>query len=573
MDTQKKRSAATFAILTSILVAFSLLVLTVNVSATTYPEQTEATIFGGHVKATLTYAKDRSPHYTAVGDTVTVTTTLEKLDNVDLHNQFEQSSVILLFPDKTQGLALKGEPTFTYEKWGLTDSGRFIDPAKKLFKNLLLVFNAEAQWGFDDDVTYNGRMTEIKDTVDDDGPYDDTYSLANVLVDTGDKVVLSYQAIVTQDALNKAEFNLHTAVYDSKMDEIDWDSFLTAKMPAIQQLSVAFDEASKNKQIEVKDAESYKTTLSGTWDGDINNLDPELTINGKSVPIPADSFKENNTFSIPVDLADVGKIGENNVHIKISDKNNQVAEDDATITLIQTNTPPEVKLSDSIVNQTIKITPATQIFNIQGQWKDADSETVSLYYRLNGQEGPLQEGMPNQKKGEWTDFSRSIPLNGLHNGENKVEVYAIDTEGVISNTENFTLDLEPGTVRFKNVAPEIVFQTLPIAGQTMHSSTQAAVDVAIEDTTANHDWALTIQQTAPFANKERELPASLTYQNGAENWTITNNGPIVLPTSKEKGMDYALVQDENHRFDLSVYPGAYVGDYQSELEWTIVKAP
>ncbi|WP_241547098.1 hypothetical protein [Enterococcus villorum] len=196
-----------------------------------------------------------------------------------------------------------------------------------------------------------------------------------------------------------------------------------------------------------------------------------------------------------------------------------------------------------------------------------------MYYRLNGQKGPLQEGITNQQKNEWTEFSCSIPLNGLHQGENKVEVYAMDSEGAVSNTENVTLDLEPGTVRFKNIVSEILFQALPIAGKTEHSLTQEAVNVLVEDTTTDHNWTLAVQQITPFANNEKVLPASLYYQNGIKNQLLTNNGPITLPTAKENETDYALLKDDTHRFDLTVYPGAYVGEYQSELEWTIVKAP
>lgn len=575
VGTKKKPSAVIGAFLVSLL--FALLTFTVNVSATTYPDRTEATIFGGHVKATLTYNKDRSPHYTAVGDTITVTTTLEKLDDIPLEEEFNQTSIITLFPDKTQGLALKGEPTFTFtnKKTGMTDQGKFIDPSREIPRNILLFFNLEGKIYYEDTVTYDGRMTEIPvdNSESNDGDYEDTYALYNLLINQGDKVVLSYQSTVTPAALDNKEFSLHTAVYDSSIGDFNADSFLTVRMPTIQQLSVVFDETSKNKQIEVKDADSYKTVLTGTWDGAIEDLHPELTINGKNVSIPDGSFKEDNTFSIPIDLTDIGKIGDNQVHIKISDKNGQLADDDANITLIQTNIPPKLKLSDQIANQTVKVTPATQIFNINGHWQDADSETVSLYYRLNGQKGPLQEGITNQQKNEWTEFSRSIPLNGLHQGENKVEVYAMDSEGAVSNPENVTLDLEPGTVRFKNIVSEILFQALSIAGKTEHSLTQEAVNVLVEDTTTDHNWTLAVQQITPFANNEKVLPASLYYQNGIKNQLLTNNGPITLPTAKENETDYALLQDDTHRFDLTVYPGAYVGEYQSELEWTIVKAP
>ncbi|WP_241546174.1 hypothetical protein [Enterococcus villorum] len=211
-------------------------------------------------------------------------------------------------------------------------------------------------------------MTEIPvdNSESNDGDYEDAYALYNLLINRGDKVVLAYQSTVTPTALDNKEFSLHTAVYDSSIGDFDGDSFLTVRMPTIQQLSVVFDETSKNKQIEVKDAGSYKTVLTGTWDGAIEDLNPELTINGKNVSIPDGSFKEDNTFSIPIDLTDIGKIGDNQVHIKISDKNGQSAYDDANITLIQTNTPPKLKLSDQIANQTVKVTPATQIFNING---------------------------------------------------------------------------------------------------------------------------------------------------------------------------------------------------------------
>ena len=398
--------------LASLLFTFSLLAITVNASATTYPDRTEATIFGGHVKASIAYEKDHSANYTTIGDTVTVTTTLEKLDNTVLTDKFKQTSVIILFPDEKQGLRLKGEPVFAYRNDTGANTGKFVDPSKGLPRDIITTaFNMEANILYGDTVLYDGRMTEIPITTEyDDGPYDTTYTLPKLLASKGDEVTLSYQATVTAEALKNKEFNLHTAVFDSVANDFDWNSFLTTKMPAIQQLSIAFDEVTKNKQIEITDSNSYKTVLTGTWDGAIDDLNPELTINGKSINIPAGSFKADHTFSIPVDLTDIGKIGENDIHIKISDKNEQVAEDDGVITLIQTNTPPELKLSDHIANQTIKVTPTTQTFNIQGQWKDADSDTVSLYYRLNGQLGPLQEGISNQKKAEWTEVSYSIPF-------------------------------------------------------------------------------------------------------------------------------------------------------------------
>ena len=50
----------------------------------------ETNIYDGHVKAKITYEKSGNPDYTAVGDTITVTTTLEKLDDGVLADNYKQ---------------------------------------------------------------------------------------------------------------------------------------------------------------------------------------------------------------------------------------------------------------------------------------------------------------------------------------------------------------------------------------------------------------------------------------------------------------------------------------------------
>ena len=52
---------------------------TKSVVADSWPDgQSEADIYGGHIHAKITYVKDGNPNYTAIGDTITVTTVLEK---------------------------------------------------------------------------------------------------------------------------------------------------------------------------------------------------------------------------------------------------------------------------------------------------------------------------------------------------------------------------------------------------------------------------------------------------------------------------------------------------------------
>ncbi|WP_025187273.1 hypothetical protein [Enterococcus faecalis] len=546
-----------------------------NVLAADYPDNQEATILGGHVKATIAYEKNHSPYYTAVGDTVTVNTTLEKLDDGVLPESFNQSSMLVLFPDETQGLKLEGEPTFIYKRGSLSDTGSFVDTAKELHRDIFWAFNTEAQVMYHDTVSYDGRMTELQVTNQyDDGPYDDTYRISNLLINKGDKIILSYKAKVTEEALKNKEFSLHSGIYDSSKGDFDWEDFLTTKMPAIQSINVSFDDGSKNKVVDITDANSYHITLTGTWTGNIADLKPTLTVNGQTVAIPTGSFQKEGTFSIPVDLTNIGMIGQNKTQIEIKDSMGQTASDNGILTLVQKNTPPQLQLVDALSNKTIPITPNLSSFKVEGQWKDAESQTGTLYYKLNGVEHLLENSVANANKGSWNAFSQEMPLADLKLGANVVEIYVVDTEGLKSNVATFTLQLMEGTVHFKSVDSVLSFQDAVINGQTVHSLPQKPVDIKIEDTTRSPgNWQLVVSQISTFKNTQRELPAVLSYQNNRDNLVITNNQQVTLPVVKETDTEYGLIQDGNHQFDLAISSNAYIGDYQSELEWTIIEAP
>ena len=49
--------------------------------------------------------------------------------------------------------------------------------------------------------------------------------------------------------------------------------------------------------------------------------------------------------------------------------------------------------------------------------------------------------------------------------------------------------------------------------------------------------------------------------------------PVNLSLRQINDREYSLPQDQAHQFQLTVAPGGKSGVYQSELEWTIVKAP
>lgn len=565
MDAKKQLRQELFIFLFFFCFLITLFFSTTSVLAdVTYPEKTEGLIFDGHVKATISYTKDHAPNYTAVGDKITVTTTLEKQDEGILPDVYKQSSVVILYPEETQGLKLFGDPAFTYQPInGENQTGAFIDSNTQLQSTMLWYFNTNLKILYSDDITYNGRMTQISDSGFTDGNYDDQYSLQKLLLHQGDKVSLSYQAEITKEALTKSKFTFHTAT-------IDWDNFLTVSAPKIQELGLSFDEATKNKQITVSDEQSYQTTLTGNWVGDQSNLSPDLTINGQTIPVSVTDFKEDGTFSIPVDLKNHGKLGDNAVHLKITN-GTQVAEDDAVLSLVQADTPPEVKLLEH--TSEVTVSPTDQSLVIKGQWKDKESESIRLFYQLSGTENVLVNSISNEKKDTWTDFCQKLPLDQLQLGENHVEIYGKDAEGQVSEKEKLIIQLVQGTISFKQIDPEMLFQDLVITGQTSQSTTQKAVNVIVEDTTGKpKDWDLTVKQVQPFSNGDQKLAAQLAYQNDSVRSVISTT-PVNLSLRQINDREYSLPQDQAHQFQLTVAPGGKSGGYQSELEWTIVKAP
>lgn len=342
--------------------------------------------------------------------------------------------------------------------------------------------------------------------------------------------------------------------------------------PEIQKLGVAFDNVTKNKQIEISTDDSYKMTLTGSWSGDTSNLSTTLTVNGQVVTIPNDSFHEDGTFSIPLDLKPTGKIGENSIHLEISD-GKQTVGNDAVLVLTQTNTPPEIKLSDTLKG--VNVSPSDKTLTIKGQWKDRESSAVSLFYQLNGVESSLMDNISNTTKDTWTDFSKDIPLGKLHLGKNQVEVYAKDVEGQISDIGKFIIILNQGSIKFKTIASEIQFKDLYLVGRAVGIAASHNDGIAIEDTKGQqNNWQLTVKQTTPFTNGKWELSAQLYYQNDKDALLLSNT-PVTLPTVQNQNntTEYLLPQDSNHGFQLVVPAGAHAGEYQSEFTWTIVTAP
>lgn len=323
-------------------------------------------------------------------------------------------------------------------------------------------------------------------------------------------------------------------------------------------LSIIYPDSSANENVEpTYDAEHH--LIIPELSHDLGDADRTVEISFKV------KVKEINSDDTVIPVADVTEfIGDNYM----------VAPYETDYLILNTKSLiPEIKLADNLSNQTISLFPANKELVIAGQWKDKTSDKVNLYCQLNGQENLLGENVANVNKDVLTDFSYPIPLESLHLGENQVTVYVKNEQGYVSNIEQFTIVLNEGFVKFKTIDPEISFQNMAISGEATRSATEKEVNVVVEDTTGMSDhWKLAVRQAVPFANASGSLATDLNYQMNDSQLLITDN-QTVLPVTQENEMDYSLVQDADHQFSLSVYPGGYAGKYASELEWMIITAP
>lgn len=565
-----------------------------QVSAADWPtNESESDILGGHVHAKLMFEKDNSQEYTAVGDTVTVTTELTKLDDIPLDESYDQSSMVILYPNVEQGLELIGQPTYMIKNGNATNTGEFVPDEKILTQNVIDIgFNMYADL-YKDPFHYTGVMTPIKvketDDLDDfnqDPRYSDTFSLKNILVNKGTVVTLSYQVRVTQKAVDVNVgklFSFHSVIYDSSLNGTgDYDltnGFLTAEMPGIQAMGVAFDQQSKNQLLDVKDAKAVH--LSGTWHDDPTaKVTQTLTANGKDFQVPQNSFKDDGTFDMTVDLSSiVTKAAEVPVTIKLEDDHGQSASDTATLNFQQTNVAPEVQLGAPAEGEVVNSYSSTREIPIQLKWKDDDSEQVTLSYILdNGSEIILAKDLANPTPGEWQTYDGKINWAealaiGMHHAAFDVE----DSDGAkASKTTEFSINVQPDILGFKTVGQEMIFPEMYISNRLLQSSPETGENVVITDTLNDPNlWRLTVKQTSDFTSGAKTLKgAELSFVSETQTASITNNPDgIILPVEQATTNDYSLIQNEKNHFQLNIPSGNLTGNYSADLEWTIVAAP
>jgi hypothetical protein len=573
------------------LFAVTTLLTSQSVYAASWPvNQSESTILGGHVQAKLTYTKDHSPDFTSVGDIVTVTTELTKLDDGPLDDSFDQSSMVILYPDENQGLELIGQPTYSIRFGDIVDSGEFVPSSKELPKEIIdTTFNLYAKL-YGDLFQYNGVMTPIKVEASDKIPdfdqepyYSDQFSLKNVLVNKGTVVTLSYQAKVTKKAIETHVgngFTFHSAMFDSSLNitgDFDFDhGFLTAEMPGIQALAVRFDTNTKDQVIDFRHLDAVH--LSGTWHSDPSaTVSQTLTVNGKTIPIPAGSFKDDGTFEMTVDLSQaVTKAEEVPTVLTINDNYGQTASDTTNLQVQQMNQAPEIQLDDPAEGATENIYASTKEVPFQFRWQDADSQQVALSYTIDNGTEVLLDQKENTVAGQWHTYQGKLEVDSLTTGKHQVFFDVKDSDGARAlQTAAFSINVQPDVLGFKEVSPILQFPTIPISNQVVSEPAERAT-VLVTDT-ANHPaaWHLMVKQTSPFKDKNQLLKGSvLSFVSDNQKQPLSPLSESIEVPVLQKGQDeYALVQDETHYFQLDVPSGNVAGNYRSDLEWTIVAAP
>lgn len=242
---------------------------------------------------------------------------------------------------------------------------------------------------------------------------------------------------------------------------------------------------------------------------------------------------------------------------------------------IMVGSPPTISLRDAGEEITME---AGDEYAISGYWSDLDSDTVDLYYAIDGNEpvnfAPRAANSAN--KGEEVAYQYAIPAAQLPAGMHQVEVYAIDDSGRKSNVETVTIHVR-GQLVFTNAAENISFEPGKIASQPSLSTRNPDWDIRVKDTREQgSSWRLSATLAEPFTDdRGHELKDALIFvdENGNETTMEPGIAADVYTHVTQEDQEISIDWEENRGILMKINPYAYAGNYTGLIRWDLVDAP
>lgn len=218
----------------------------------------------------------------------------------------------------------------------------------------------------------------------------------------------------------------------------------------------------------------------------------------------------------------------------------------------------------------------TKQIDISGSWRDSDSESVKIYYKIDEQDPILLGDYANMVSGETYNFSFSLDTTSLSTENHTIKIYGIDSDENISNIEEYILNyIDIGKLTFKEVPKSIDFGTHSISDKVETYWGKHLGNLIVEDTRTTNKgyWRVTLQQTEALNNINKTLSNSLYFVDNSIPTSIQDKTVIVTKKLDLNTKEYNISNDWNDvdkGIKTVVDPSDQIdGTYVGVLEWTL----
>ncbi|EGO6561348.1 hypothetical protein GZ789_001496 [Enterococcus faecalis] len=213
-------------------------------------------------------------------------------------------------------------------------------------------------------------------------------------------------------------------------------------------------------------------------------------------------------------------------------------------------------------------------YTLQGTWKDADSQWVSLYYILDNQ-APIQFAKEITNSMQETAYNWNINAADLPLGTHQLNVYGEDTEGQQSNIATLTLSVT-GELQFTNVSDQVSYETKEIPQSTTTAKRNNDWDIRVKDTRGvGSEWHVDVTLEKLFTNQQNQsLNEALVYKDSSTESLLQVGIATTVYTKKTTdGKEVPIDWKEDQGLLMKVHSSDYAGTYQGTLNWTLVDGP
>ena len=223
-----------------------------------------------------------------------------------------------------------------------------------------------------------------------------------------------------------------------------------------------------------------------------------------------------------------------------------------------------------------EFTKETKETNINGSWRDSDSESVQIYYQLDEDTPVLIGEYGNMISGEDYQFDFSLNTTKLTPERHTLKVYGVDSDGNMSNVEEYILDyMDTGILTFKEVPSMFDFGVHRVSDTTQEYLGKNVGDLVIKDTRSINKgyWQLTLKQTKILNDNNNELSNILYFDDGTK-LTSLNAATVISSQKLSSNTEEYNVSNEwdnlGKGLKAIVKPSDQLkGTYTGNLEWTL----